>query len=66
MFWLGMTAVVLLVFIVFCMVALVGWARLAVNALNSIGELLLEQRRWPAPSTTLRSDFKTDNSKRPN
>lgn len=66
MFWLQLTAVILLGFIALCVVALVSWARLAVGALNTISELLLEQRRWPASSTTLRPGFKTDNSNRSN
>lgn len=66
MFWLQLTAVFLLAFIALCMVALVGWARLAVGALNNISELLLDQRRWPAAHTTLKTGFKTDNAERPN
>ena len=66
MFWLGLIGILLLVVITACAIACVGWLRLAVGALNSIAELLLEQRRWPASSTTLKSGFKSGNSNRAN
>lgn len=69
LFWaivIAVIAVVLLVFIGLCALALVGWARLAVGVLNNISELLLEQQRWPASNSTLRPSFKTDNSHRAN
>ena len=66
MFWLGLIGILLLFVIALCAVALVGWARLTVGALNTISELLLEQRRWPASSSTLKPGFKTGNSDRAN
>ena len=66
MFWLGLIGILLLVIIAFCAIACVGWLRLAVGALNNISELLLEQRRWPASSSTLQPGFKTGNSDRAN
>lgn len=66
MFWLQLAAVVLLGFIALCAVALVGWARLAVGGLNSVAELLLEQRRWPASSSTLKPGFKIGKSENAN
>ena len=66
MFWLGLIGILLLVVIALCAVALVDWARLAVGALNNVSELLLDQRRWPAAHTTLKTGFKTGNSDRAN
>ncbi len=66
MAWLLLTIIVLLGFIALCTVTLVGWARLAVGALNTISELLLQQRRWPASSSTLRPGFKTGDSDKTN
>ena len=66
MFLLVLASVILLAINVLCTVALVSWARLAVGALDNISELLLEQRRWPASSTTLKPGFKTGNHDRAN
>lgn len=66
MFWIELIGVVLLAIIALCAVALVGWVRLVVAVLNTISEILLEQRRWPASSSTLKPGFKTGDSDRAN
>lgn len=66
MFWLGLIGILLLAIIALCAIVCVSWLRLTVAALNTISELLLEQRRWPASSTTLKPGFKTGNHDRTN
>ena len=66
MFWIELIGILLLAVIAFCAIACVGWLRLTVAALNTISELLLEQRRWPASSSTLKPGFKAGKHDRAN